>query len=305
MAPILLEKPITLYDAAGQPLRSYNLELGDVIKENGKVLFQHTNQWNDYFRGLGGGINQLTLPEAYAAIEQMQETKHPGLEGFFQDLTTNGLILNTQFDYHNNIITHRLNDNDKVEIRSSIPEESGKMEGLIQASYWRDAVQRMLLCKDVEKAVEVLSIASGRVPYLFTPSYESRSRYPVRTAWFGCDSNYLYLNGYDDLYNDFAARLVRRASVSEQEAPAGRSAEKTASEERIFQPVTKELILPIAQSYISGYDWKTFSERIPDQAPALGDVLLAAHKDHFVCDFARPEFDEKMRGLYFPTQVKK
>ena len=98
---------------------------------------------------------------------------------------------------------------------------------------------------------------------------------------------------------------VRRgASVSEQEAPIGADTQHS-SKEKILQPVTKELLLPVARPYISGYDWETFSARIPDQAPALGDVMLAAHKDGFVCEHSTPEFDQQMRDLYFPPKEEK
>ncbi len=274
---------------------------GDVIRESGKVLIKNAKQWDNHFRSSSDGICHLNLPDAYAAIKQMYETENPALEDFFEALTQSGLILHTQFDYVRGITTHHFNDNDKLEISSYIPEESGRMVTLIKSSHWRDAVQNMLLCEDVEEAEEVLSMASERKTHLYAPSRESRLRCPVRTVWLGCYSNYFYLNTSYYLDNNLAARGVRRgASVSEQEAPAGRHAQKKSPEERILQPVTKELILPVAKPYISGYDWETFSERIPHQAPALGDVLLAAHKDHFVCEQVTPEFDQKMRELYFP-----
>src|SRR3989338_631654 len=97
-------------------------------------------------------------------------------------------------------------------------------------------------------------------------------------------------------------RGVRRGSAA-TEAPIGATLEKP--EKGILQPVTKELLLPIARPYISGYDWETFSGHIPDQAPALGDVMLAAHKDGFVCAHSTPEFDQQIRNLYFPPPPKK
>lgn len=74
--------------------------------------------------------------------------------------------------------------------------------------------------------------------------------------------------------------------------------------------VTKNLILSVAKPYIASYNMIKFSERISDhlvsefQYPALEDVLLAAHKDGFVCEHSTPEFDGKMRELYFPFPKK-
>ncbi len=160
--------------------------------------------------------------------------------------------------------------------------------------------------KDLKDYAEMVHQASGndRVMWLWFGS--NAYALPVmRSLVVDGVGNSSGVDGYG-LLSYLSGRLVGvapEAQVSEQEAPARRSVQKTDSEERILQPVTKEIILPIAQPYISGYDWKTFSERIPDQAPALGDVLLAAHKDNFVCEHSTPEFDSKMRALYFsPTK---
>ena len=304
--PIILEKPITLYDASGNAVRSYHLELdGEVRKKQGKVLSGNATLFDNHFRGLGDGTSLLNLPEAYAAIEQMHEVKHSALDDFFKDIYSYCLILNTQFDYQREVTIHSFDDNDVLEIPGFIPEDEGKLAHLVQDQDWKNALQRILLCKDPVKAVDILSAASGKEPYIYTPSHDSRKRIPKRIAWFGCDDNLFDLYGNYNLYNSGAARGVRRsASVSEQEAPIGADTQKS-SKEKILVPVTKELLLPIARPYISGYDWETFSGRIPDQAPALGDVMLAAHKDGFVCAHSTPEFDQQIRNLYFPPPPKK
>lgn len=219
--PILLEKPIRLYDATGKAIRSYQLELdGEIRKEHGTVLRGNATIFDNHFRGLNDGTSLLTLPEVYAAIEQMQETKHPALEKLLEDISKYGLLLGTQFDYQpdTTIITHYVGE-DPLKVEVVIPKGGGYMKKLIQDSSWRNAIQGMLLCEDVEKAVDVLSIASGKKPYLVVPSQESREsrlKYPVRTAWLGCYSGGFNLDTNNDLDSSDAARGVRRgASVSE------------------------------------------------------------------------------------------
>jgi len=143
--PIILEKPITLYDANGNAIRSYKLELGEIVTENGKVLIHNVNGWSNHFRERVDGISFLNLPEAYAAIEQMYEThKVSALENFFKDLTEYGIFLNTQFDYNRNITTHYFGSNDKLELSPCLPERSGKIQSLTQDLECRDAIQKML-----------------------------------------------------------------------------------------------------------------------------------------------------------------
>ncbi|HLD40100.1 MAG TPA: hypothetical protein VJB13_03090 [Candidatus Nanoarchaeia archaeon] len=147
--------------------------------------------------------------------------------------------------------------------------------------------------------------AEDRLPVSIAYIMKRRLHAPaeVLPAW---RKNYVFTADGYDLYDlDLDGRPVGvapEAQVSEQEAPIGATLEKP--EQRLLKAVTKKLILPAARPYISGYDWETFSGRIPDQAPALGDVLLAAHKDHFVCEHSKPIFDQKMRDLYFPSPSK-
>ena len=142
------------------------------------------------------------------------------------------------------------------------------------------------------------------VIYVYNPDYvrkfAAKGQF-ARAPWLGGFSGGSLFDAVDRNVNgNYRVLGVRRGSAATE--AIGTTLENP--EQRLLKAVTKELILPAARPYISGYDWETFSGRIPDQAPALGDVLLAAHKDHFVCEHSKPIFDQQMRDLYFPLPKK-
>lgn len=60
--------------------------------------------------------------------------------------------------------------------------------------------------------MEILSLTSGKAPYLLTPLHASRFDYPVKIAWLGCSDNSFFFDGDSYLYDNNAARGVRRGS---------------------------------------------------------------------------------------------
>ncbi len=227
-----------------EPIVVGNLALdGEAVRgSDGEYLVQTQQEWINHLAGTGARLP--TLPEYFAFIHHLQKENHPASEGLLQDLLESWLCTGTRFGYHqsNNTITH-LGDETRV-IPCAIPEGGGYLDILVKDDDWQKVVQTAFGHPDADEAVEVLQKFSGKCPYLWTPSAESRKATPERAAWFGCDSNLLYLNGYSYLDDDYAVRGVRRVGRCEAPRVENGSAYRTpakTSEEVLEENIREEL----------------------------------------------------------------
>ncbi|MEK6968981.1 MAG: hypothetical protein AABW48_00980 [Nanoarchaeota archaeon] len=209
--PIVLEN-IVLYGMDGKPAVIYKrLELdGEVVhrRDGGEYLVKSQNKCETYFYTCNDGRRLPTLPEIYAIIERLHETRNPALKGIVNDLNTRELCTGTEIEYSKNRILHR----GVVSVKCSIP-TGGRNYWLDEAvkkkvrhphkatKIQKDAVQALLMCKDVKNAVTVLHEASGKRPSLGTPWTESRRDIPSSEVWLyaGADSFIFDCNCCDDL----------------------------------------------------------------------------------------------------------
>lgn len=313
---IALEKPIILYGPKGEILSSYTLDIeGEVLKDRkGNDVIKSQEEWIRYYAGLGTQLlnrRLVTLTEIYAVIEQWEGTKNPALDGMVDDLRKSDLCTGTQFGYHNNhaLITH-LGDSDPFNIPCTIPEESGYLDDLIKHDEWQTVVQGALLCKEVDKAVELLHSVSGKRPYITTPIAKSRKSCSKRAAelfindkfYLNCDSS---PNGHCG-----CSRGVRKKSsndlISAQRSDSSTDFLRRGADvnEQVIELPTREKILLMLKPYIADPLWKRTTTIIPEKAPVLGDIVQRLTDEKLLAIHSREPCINVLQAM-FPKYNKK
>lgn len=189
---------ITFYDAHGTPWRTYGrvfLDRNAVKDEAGNYQVHNHQEWINYWNQRGRVLP--SLPLWYAMLERLHDEQHPGLDGIVKDLKESWLATSTQVDYGQSTVKH---DSGFPELQTisgcSIPEGNHWLKDILTQNQWRTAIQSLLLCKDVDKAVSVLREAVGVPPYIWTASQKTRKTHPQRAVWLGADTGRLYLLCY-------------------------------------------------------------------------------------------------------------
>src|SRR3989344_2646210 len=194
-----------------EPIVVGNLVLdGEAVRDsNGNYLLQTQQDWEKHFASIGKSIP--TVGEYIITLKNIIERDEPvALEGLLQDLRQSALCAG------------KLNYS-----KSNIPIGNGYLDILVKDPAWKNALQDEVLQYDAPEAVYILQRATGKRPYIWTPSAEGRRSHPERAVllYIGTDRSYLYC--YDNPISDLGcSRGVRRgASISEQEAPQGATQE--------------------------------------------------------------------------------
>lgn len=179
--PIVLDN-IILYGMDGKPVHTYKrIELdGEAARgDDGEYLIKTQNECNEYFAACGDGRRLPALPELYAIMEHLHETKHPALDGIVNDLTESWLCTGTKIDYSTNEIIHP----EFGAIKCPIPVGDHWLDEAVKSKPWENVLQALLMCKDAKKAVKVLHEAGRDRPYIWPPLAESRRSIPERAVW--------------------------------------------------------------------------------------------------------------------------
>src|SRR3989338_7804559 len=210
--PIALSD-IILYDAAGKPMKIYqHLSLdGEAAKDqSGNYLSKTQDEWLAHWDERGRSLP--SLPLWYAILEQLHERQHPGLAGIVKDLKENWLATSTRLNYKGNEVRHEYDGSGEyVLLPCSLPAGDHWLKDVAGRKEWKDSLQSLLLCTDVERAASVLQEAAGVPPYIWTASRGTRSARTERAAWLGASANRLYLNCIDGLIYGGRSRSVARA----------------------------------------------------------------------------------------------
>ena len=166
-------------------MRRYeNLSLdGEAAKnESGNYLWKTQDEWLAHWHGRGRILP--SLPLWYAIIEQLHDRKHPGLAVNVGDLNAHCLATGTRLEYQINEVRHDYEESGEyVRLSCSLPLENHSLKYITTKKEWKDALQSLLLCKDVEKALSVLEKATGMLPHIWPASAKTRSSHPEMAVW--------------------------------------------------------------------------------------------------------------------------
>lgn len=182
-------KPITLtniilYGLDGKPARTYKRVVldGEVVKEADGEYLHTQDGWLAYCRKKADGKVIPPSPVLYAGIGRMHEEKNPALEGILKDLNESWLCTSTRPNYERGIITHGYGFK-PWELKCRIPLGNHYFDELKDDKAWREALQALLMPKDIDQAIEILNDFSGVRSYVETPEEEDRKRIPKRAVW--------------------------------------------------------------------------------------------------------------------------
>ena len=166
-APITLHD-IVLYDARGKPWREYKTVTlaAQVLKDStGKYIKKDQREWITHYGRDDRRERLPSLPVLYAIMERMHDERHPGIELLAQELRspeTEWICTSTYVDGGDHTITH---DYDSLVLHDSRKMPTLCYEPLhmnrCHVNYYsqeerRTFVQPLLLCRDIEKAIEVV-----------------------------------------------------------------------------------------------------------------------------------------------------
>ena len=189
-----------------------------VRNPDGSYRYDCQQGWEEYFVGIGKRLP--TVQEYIKALKQLDERNDPALEGILQDLTESYLCTGLRIDY----------------TKSNIPLGSNYVDNLINNPAWQKALEDELFHYDAREVVDVLQRASGKRPYISTPSAYERKSYPERAVWLDilADRFGLYC-GYGPINSGGRARGVRAAGAcAEKMSSPYRNSERTEEEIRII-----------------------------------------------------------------------
>lgn len=208
--PIVLED-IILYGMNGKPVGTYKrIELdGEAVRGvDGEYLIKSQDDWSKYFSDINDGRRLPTAANVYAIIERLHETGNPALAGIVKDLEQSWLCTGTKVYFQKNTIIHP----EFGAIECPIPSRNRWADKAVKTKPWKDAIQALLMCENVDKAIRVLHEVSGKRPFIWMPSAEDR-RYKLEVGvWLdaktGRDRLYLYCDHspLDRLIGDHTAR---------------------------------------------------------------------------------------------------
>ncbi len=190
--PIIIPNLIS-YDLAGRPL-VYNLTLdGEAIRKADDSYFLSSQcGFEECFASEKEGRLPSTR-ELYALIERLHNTESPSLAGIIRDLREAWLCTGTKIDYSKNIITHP----DFEPISCTIPAGDHWLDEIITEKKWRKTFQALFGPKEVDRVPELLQAVSGKRPYIWTPSAESRKANPERAVWLSSYADRFGLDCYN------------------------------------------------------------------------------------------------------------
>lgn len=217
--PIVLTD-IVLYDAAAKSWRTYkkiSLDNEAAKDESGIYLNKTQDEWVNHWKTRGRVLP--SLPLWYAIIERLHESKHPGLAGVIKDLKENWLATSTRLDYNGDTIAHGYGFITEDSFFSTdtfscpIPEGDHWLKDILRENRWCTAIQSLLLCKDVDKAVSVLQEAVGVPPYIWTTPKGTRKSHPHRAVWLDVSTVRLDLGCYYSLTDRGRSRSVALESA--------------------------------------------------------------------------------------------
>ncbi|HLC70754.1 MAG TPA: hypothetical protein VJI32_02040 [Candidatus Nanoarchaeia archaeon] len=206
--PITL-RDIILYSATGKPSQKYDtVTLSSEAHKDaaGSYIIKTQDGWVAHYAGSKERLPSLTL--LYAVIEKLHEEKNPATAQLLKELKDSWLCTSTRIDYGRNIITHDYG-RETTGFRGDIPKGSHWLKDITGNKEWNNTLQVLLMCKDVDKAQEVLGGFAGVPPYIWTA--DDRKSNPLRAAFVDVSTDRLSL---DCSYN-IGGRGCSRSVASE------------------------------------------------------------------------------------------
>lgn len=169
---IVLEN-LVLYDLEGKPARRYKLlELGE------KTLTDSD----------AGPVQSMPSSALfYAIIERLHDLKHPDYRKIRRDLLNETIPFEskTSVSYVNNEITHHENGRTYT-VTLPIPVREDRVrykeENIVKNKKWRNVLQALLMPKDLDKALSLLS--GKKESLLITPTYLVRDQFSCSGVGF-------------------------------------------------------------------------------------------------------------------------
>ena len=183
--PITLHD-IVLYDEAGQPWRKYKTVTlaGEALKDaNCSYIRRTQDEWISHYAERKESLP--SLPLVYAIIEKLCEEKNPAGALILTELHRYSMCTSTRNNYESNTIIHdygRL----PIKIDCPVPKKGGWAKDVTKEK-WRTTLQALLMCRDVDKAVNIIEGFSKVHFYLGSASNTESS--PVRAAFVNILTN--------------------------------------------------------------------------------------------------------------------
>src|SRR3989344_9188131 len=184
-AELITLPDLVLYDTRGKPSQKYDTVTlsGEAHKDAaGSYISKTQDEWIAHY---AGRKEQLpSLPLLYAIIENMHKEKHPARVQLLKELKDSWMCTSTRIDYSSNSITHDYGK-EPVGFRNVIPKGNHWLKDITRNKEWKNTLQALLMCKDVDKAQEVLGSFTGFSPHIWTP--DDRKSVPGRAAFVDVD----------------------------------------------------------------------------------------------------------------------
>ena len=194
---------------------------------DGKYLIKSQQGWEQHYVGTRKRLPSVR--EYIITLKQLEERKDQALPGLLQDLREDSLATGVKIDYDN----------------SNLPVGDGYLDELIKDSAWKSALEDEVIQSDAPEAASVLHRATGKRPYIITPSADGRKSHPKRAVWLDIGTVRSILYCYCDPFGGFG----RSRGVSEVGAAGARTKKSDpayqnpamAEEQRLTARVEEEL----------------------------------------------------------------
>lgn len=253
---------------------------GEAIRDpNGSYRVDSKQGWERYLAPFGKRLP--TVGEYVAAIKQLHEENDPHLTGILQDLLEYALCTSTKIDYD----------------KSNLPIGDGYLDVLVKNPAWKRALEEETFQYDALETISTIQSASGKRPFIWTPSAESRKAFPERAVWLSSGTDRFSLDCYSSpIYSYDRARGVRGAGEASREAPT-RGIENLSLEMPAVRQRTRDEILMIAKPLVAEPLWNSFVQIVPQEAPVTGDVLQRTADERYMSAYSWEEFKRMMEKL--------
>ncbi|MEK6863106.1 MAG: hypothetical protein AABW53_00195 [Nanoarchaeota archaeon] len=201
---------------------------GEAVRNpNGSYRIDSQQGWERYLAPFGKRLP--TVGEYIAAIKQLHEGNDSYLAGILQNLQESALCIGTKINYD----------------KSNLPLGNGYLDDLVKDPACKRALEEEIFQYDALETIDIIQCASGKRPYIWTPSAKSRKKRPERAVWLYGGTDWFYLLCYNRPISLIGrARGVRvegaagaqntSASKESAKTPEGVLEEKIAEELAVF-----------------------------------------------------------------------
>ncbi len=197
--PVVFDN-LTIYDANGQPFRTYRrVVLDGALQEGSKTQAG----WIQHYAGTQRQLP--TFPLLHAMIEDLVRSGNPAKEQLLADLRAYWIATGTKPNYGRGVMIHDAG-REPFELSCPFPEKSVWTKDLNEDG--QQTLKALLMPRDLSSALQTLQTFSNVPPYFLVPDKKSRQDVPERAAFadVGLDRFYLYCNSLPD--NDGRSRGV-------------------------------------------------------------------------------------------------